>query len=106
LSWKDGVATLLTASIVIVWLTVDSHRWAAAIVLVLGALSCSLGTRARGAASTLLGVLGLAALAFGAIAVVTGSATALSLLVLADVLLWAVTTLRHATRHGPRPSVA
>jgi hypothetical protein len=106
LTWKDGVATLLTASIVVVWLTVDSHRWAAAIVLGLGMFSCQLGTRVRGEMSRLLAALGVVTLVLGVLAIVTGSATVLALLVLADVLLWAMTTLRHATRHGPRPSVA
>lgn len=116
LTRKDAAATVLTALIVLVfaathqgwdvWLVGDSHRWAAAVVLGLGAASCSLGTQARERMSRFLAGLGIAALLFGVLALITGSLTWLSLLVADDVLLWAVTTLRHATRHGTRPAVA
>ena len=106
LTWKDAAATVLTAGIVVTWLAVDGNRWAAAIVFALGALSCSLGTAAKGRMWRLPAFLGVAALVLAVVALATGSWLALSLLALADVLLWAVTTLRHATRRDPRPAVA
>lgn len=105
LTWKDAAATVLTALIVAGWLVVDSNRWAAAVVLALGVVSCSLGSAGRERMWRLPAFLGVAALVLGVLAIVTGSSLALALLVADDVVLWAVTTLRHA-RHGPRPAVA
>jgi hypothetical protein len=48
-------------------------------------------------------VLGGAAFVFGVLALVTGSLTALSLLVADMVLMWALTTLRHAHSPPGRP---
>jgi hypothetical protein len=48
----------------------------------------------------LLAVVGSVALVLAVVALVTGSLTVLSLLVVAFVLLWAVSTLRHV-RHAP-----
>lgn len=113
LTRKDAAATVLTALAVLafaathegwnVWLIGDSHRWAAGAILVLGALTCGLGTRARDGATMVLGLLGAVALVLAVLAIVTGSLTLLSLLVLDYVLLWAGSLLRHATQHGSHP---
>jgi hypothetical protein len=111
---KDVAATLLTAAIVAVfaathegwnvWLVGDSRRWAAAAILALGAVSCSLGSpQERREASVSFVLLGVAALASGVVALATASLTALSLLVAADVLLWAASTIRHVRQH-PLPA--
>src|SRR6185436_17706392 len=101
LTWKDAAATVVTALAVLVFfatheswnvaLVGDSHRWAAVVIFLLGAVGCGLGTRTQDA-SMLFSMLGSAALVFGVIAVATGSLTALSFLTLGIVVLWAAAT--------------
>lgn len=115
LSRKDWAATVLTALVVLtffathegwnVWLVGDSHRWAAGVIAVLGCLACGLGSPGRGAATKLLATLGGLALVLAVLALVTGSLTPLSLLVVDIVLLWAASTLRHSA-HGSKPSLS
>jgi hypothetical protein len=115
LNRKDLLATTLTALAVAtffathegwnVWLVGGSHRWAAAAISVLGVLTCGLGSPGRGTATRLLSTLGVVALVLAVLALVTGSLTPLSLLVVAVVLLWAASTLRHF-HHGSRPSLS
>ena len=110
LSRKDFTATVLTALAVLVffathegwdvWLIGDSHRWAAGTIFALGALTCGLGSPSKGAVTKLLAVLGALALALAILAIASGSLTPLSLLVVDIVLLWAVSSLRHAA-HVP-----
>jgi hypothetical protein len=112
LSRKDIGATALTALVVAtffathggwsVWLVGDSHRWAAGVILLLGVLTCGLGSPGHGAATRLLAMLGVTALVLGVLALATGSLTPLSLLVVDIVVLWAVSTLRHV---GHRPGM-
>jgi hypothetical protein len=113
---KDVAATVLTILAVLalaathegwnVWLIGGSRRWAAGAILLLGMATCGLGSpEKRGGSWKVLSVLGTLALVLGALALATGSLTALSLLVLDMVVLWAVSTLRHA-RHAPRKSLA
>ena len=107
LTRKDAVATGLTGLTVLAFLATheawnvplvgDSHRWAAAVILVLGMGACSVG--ARRMYSTLFSILGGTAFALGVLAMVTGSLTALSFLVADIVVMWAITTVRHA--HAP-----
>jgi hypothetical protein len=107
LTRRDAVATGLTGLAVLAFLAThegwsvalidDSHRWTAAVIMVLGIGVCSVG--ARRVDSVLFGVLGFAAVVFGALALVMGSLTPLSLLVADLVVMWALTTFRHA--HGP-----
>ena len=109
LTRRDGAATLLTAAAVFVFfachegwnvpLVGDSVRWAAGAILVLGILTCSLGERRADAASRIMAGLGVAALAFAVLALVTASLTWLSLLTTGFVLLWLVSTVRHAWPH-------
>lgn len=115
----DAAATVLTTLAVLVfvatheswnvWLIGSSHRWAAGTIMVLGAMTCSLGSAGkdmgRGAAATLLAAVGVASLVFAVWAVWTASLTPLSLLVVSIVVLWAGSTLRHAWHptHGPIP---
>lgn len=104
LTRKDAVATGLTGLAVFVFLATheawnvplvgDSHRWPAAVIMGLGIVGCSVG--ARRVDSALFGVLGGAAFIFGVLALVTGSLTPLSLLVADMVVMWALTTFRHA----------
>jgi hypothetical protein len=114
LSRKDVGATVLTAFVVAtfaathegwnVWLVGDSHRWAAGVILLLGVVTCGLGSPGHDAATRLLAMLGVLALVLGLAALVTASLTLLSFLVVDIVLLWAVSTLRHVGRR-PRMSL-
>jgi hypothetical protein len=107
LTRKDAVATGLTGLAVFVFLATheawnvplvgDSHRWAAAVIMTLGIATCSVG--ANRVNSVLFAVLGGAAVVFGVLALVTSSLTLLSLLVADMVMMWALTTFRHA--HNP-----
>jgi hypothetical protein len=112
-TWKDGAATLLTGLSVLaflaahrswdVWLVGSSYRWAAVAVTLLGAATCALGSasdelasgREAGTSVKLLAAVGAVAGVLAIVAIATGSLTALSLLVLAVVVLWAGATLRH-----------
>jgi hypothetical protein len=112
---KDVLATLLTGVAVLAFaatheawnvpLIGSSHRWAAALILLLGMATCGLGSPVRDRATRLLAGLGVAALALAAIALATGSLTALSLLVVDFVALWALSTARHLW-HAPHHPVA
>ncbi len=110
LTRKDAAATALTALAVLVfaaahqswnvWLIGSSNRWAAGAVLLLGIATCSLGTAGeemgRHTSTRVLAAIGSLAVLFGLWALAMGSLTALSLLVVCTVALWAGSTLRHA----------
>lgn len=116
LSRKDFTATVLTVVAVLaffathegwnVWLIGDSHRWAAGAIFALGALTCGLGSPSKDAVTKLLAVLGTIALVLAIIALLTGSLTPLSLLVVDIVLLWALSTVRHAVHVPHQPHAA
>ncbi len=121
LTRKDVAATVLTALAVLafaathqswnVWLIGSSHRWAAVAILLLGMATCGLGSggeqmskgRGMDSATMFLSAVGAVALVLAVLAIITGSLTPLSLLVVAIVVLWAGSTLRHAWHptHGP-----
>lgn len=111
LTRKDAVATGLTGLAVLTYLAThegwnvplvgDSYRWAAAVIMVLGIAACSVG--AKRVNSVLFGVLGGAAFVFGVLALITGSLTPLSLLVADMVVMWALTSFRHAHTPPGRP---
>ena len=114
LTWKDGVATLLTGLAVLaflaahqswdVWLVGSSYRWAAVAVTLLGAATGALGSasdelqsgREASTSVELLAAVGAVAGVLAIVAIAAGSLTALSLLTVAVVVLWAGATLRHA----------
>jgi hypothetical protein len=81
-----------------VWLVGASHRWAAVAVLLLGCITCALGSHMERNGALLLGTLGAAALALAVAAIATGSLTLLAFLVVDEVVLWAAATVRHAGR--------
>jgi hypothetical protein len=107
---KDGMATVLTALAVLafaathegwnVWLIGGSHRWAAGAIALLGVFTCGLGSPGKDVATKVLTALGIAALVLAVFALVSGSITALSLLTVDIVLLWAASMVRHGSR-GP-----
>ena len=108
LTRKDAAAAALTTLAVLVFLAThegwgvplvgDSRRSAAGAILLVGVLTCGLGSPGKDRATKVLAMLGIAAFALGVLALATGSLTLLSLLVVDMVALWAVATLRHA-RH-------
>ena len=111
LTRRDAVATGLTGLAVLTYIATheawnvplvgDNHVWAAAAIMALGIGACSVG--AKRVNSPLFGVLGGAAFVLGVLALVTGSLTPLSLLVADMVVLWALTTFRHAHAPPGRP---
>ena len=113
LTRKDAAATTLTILAVLVfvasheswniWLVGDSHRWAAVVISLLGVVTCGLGSPGQGVATKLMAMLGAVALVLAVLAIVIGSLTPLSLLVIDIVLLWAASTWRHArhVHHSP-----
>jgi hypothetical protein len=115
LTWKDAIATVLTAGIATLYAAflggaglplVSSPRALAAVTLVVGLTACGIGgtalttdTKARWAAyvgGTLGGIAFLAALA----TMITGSELMLAVLVGTTVALWLMATARH-TFTGP-----
>jgi hypothetical protein len=105
LTRKDLVATGLTAVAVLaflathegwnVWLIGDSRRWAAGAISLLGIATCAQGSPEKGVGTKFLAGLGMLAVVLAVGAIVTGSLTVLSLLVIDMVLLWALSTSRH-----------
>lgn len=114
LSRKDALATLLTILVVLAFLAThegwgvpligNSHRWAAGAIALLGMRTCGLGSPGKGVGTKFLAILGALALALTVLALVTGSLTPLSLLVVDIVILWAASTLRHLG-HRPRKPI-
>jgi hypothetical protein len=108
LTRRDLAATVLTALVVLVfaathegwnvWLVGGSHRWAAGAITLLGMWTCGLGRPGKDAATKVLATLGVLALVLAVLALVTGSLTPLSLLVVDIVLLWAASLVRHIGR--------
>jgi hypothetical protein len=118
LTWKDAVATVFMAAIVIIYVAflnsttawlISSARGTAAAVLILGIVGgCGMsaaaeqyqGERAR-AYTSFASALGATALVAGVLALITASTVALAILVAATLALWLVATVRHAlTRPG------
>src|SRR5918912_3423714 len=116
LSRKDVWATALTTLVVLAFFATheawnvpligDSHRWAAGAILLLGVGTCAQGSPVRDRLTKYLAMLGIAAAVLGVLALATGSLTPLSLLVVDIVLLWALSTARHAFHvpHAPHPA--
>ena len=108
LTRRDSFGTLVVALIVLAyianvqdWWYLGSNRWAAVTMLVVGVVGCPLAARFDDASShltplALLGMLGVAALVFGIVAIVTAAQWALLALTITVVVLWAGTTIRHA----------
>jgi hypothetical protein len=108
LTRRDVVGTTVTALIVLAyvanvqgWWYLDSNRWAAVTMLVIGFAGCPVAARLVGERLSsppivLLGALGVVALVLGIVAIVTAEQWALIALTIVVVVLWAGTTLRHA----------
>jgi hypothetical protein len=116
LNHKDIAATGLTVLVLILFasthegwgvpLVGSSHRWAAGAILLLGIMTCALGSPGKGAAARLSAILGTIALALAVVSIATASLTPLSLLVADIVVLWVVATFGHVRHERHRPIVA
>jgi hypothetical protein len=116
LTQKDLAATVLTALIVLVflathegwnvWLVGDSRRWAAGAIFLIGTMTCGLGSHSKGRMTKMLATLGVTAFVLAVLAIATGSLTPLALLVLDIVVLWAISTFRHARPQPHTPAAA
>src|SRR5947209_5021361 len=97
LTRKDAAAAALTILAVLAFLAThegwgvpligDSHRWAAGAIALLGIGTCGLGSPGRDFATKVCGLLGVLAFVLAVLALVTGSLTPLSLLVVDIVVL-------------------
>jgi hypothetical protein len=118
LTRRDLGATVLAALVVLVyaanvqgWWYLGDNRWAAVTMLAIGAIGCPLGARVDEIEKevtlpiVLLGTLGVTALVLGVIAIVSAAQWALLTLATVLIVLWAGTTVRHATT-TPRPVAA
>jgi len=113
LTRRDLTAALLTALVVLTYtathqgwgvpLVGDSHRWATGAILLLGMGACGMGSKVSGTAMTLFGLVGTLALALAVLAFWTASLTPLSLLVVCEVLLFVMSTVRHIGHMPGRP---
>jgi hypothetical protein len=115
LTRRDAASAVLAALVALVYLSnshdwgvalLGSNRWAAGAILVLGLGTCALGRGAEDYAQPIviaLSLLGTAALVLAIVALATGSQWALGLLALDTLVLWAGSTLRHATTPIHRP---
>ena len=113
LTGKDFGAALVAAVAVLVlvanlqgWGYLESNRWAAATLLGVGMVGCSLGSAFEGRQArgpiVLLSALGVAALVLAVLAVVTAAQWAVVALALVLVAPWLGSTVRHAlTPHRP-----
>ncbi len=116
LTWKDGVATVGVAAAVALFLVdlnlpmMSGPRALAGAVFALGIVACALGgSNTMDADSTppafwtpVFGTLGTVTLLVGLVAMITGNAAALAVLVVGTVALWLVATARRARARPDR----
>ena len=117
LTWRDGVATLLLAAIVVValalvrdwgWSFPDSYRAGAVTISILGLGMCATGNSSieRGSMRdpyvALTTVLGVVTLGLAIWAIAADTEASLIALTVSVVALWAVSTLGHALRWSGR----
>ncbi len=123
LTWKDAVSTLFMGAIVAVYLAfrsgttlwlISSARGAITAVFILGFVGgCALSaagdlyagpqSRSVRAFQVVSSVLGIAALTAAIVGLVTGSTTALAVLVATTIALWLTATVRHVLRIPAKP---
>jgi len=109
LTRRDAIATVLGLLVIGVyvanthsWRFLESNRWAALSIGILGMAMCSLGNRYESTwtttvTSVTLSVLGVAALVLLVLALVIGSQLLLGALTLVTLALWVGATVHHAT---------
>ena len=106
LTRKDLFGTVVAALVVLVyaanvqdWWYLGSNRWGAVTMTAIAAVGCPLGARIDEVKLSgrfiVLGLLGVAALVLGVLAIVSAAQWALLALATVVVVLWAGTTFRH-----------
>ncbi len=128
LTWKDGLATIFVGIAVAVYgfwmaggevLGLASTRAVSTLVLILGIAGCFAarsffeviyGADRRGRPSTpyvvLVTTIGIVALGAATVALIGGSTVALTTLIIAMVVLWAMATIRHLSMNRSRDLAA
>ncbi|MFI5916785.1 hypothetical protein [Dactylosporangium sp. NPDC051541] len=117
LTWRDGAATLLVATVLALYtahaegvdaLMLSSTRFAGTTALVLGLAACVLGgnTIASKVDVTIGATLGVTALIAAAVTIAGGTDAALAVLVGGTAALWAFTTARRLWRPHVEPPPA
>jgi hypothetical protein len=115
LTWRDGATTLLAAAVVGIYAAhiagwavpfVENARWATLLVGGVGLSMCIVGgsaatIAAKGTFFVVAGTFGGAAMLLMLVGLVTGWSLALGLLTADIVLLWIVSTIRHAAMSRP-----
>ncbi|HET8671399.1 MAG TPA: hypothetical protein VFM05_12465 [Candidatus Saccharimonadales bacterium] len=113
IGWKDAMATLFTASAVVVayaklkgfdWPLLGSYRTASVVVMVLGLGACIAaswsGTPLKDNWTVLASILGVFAFGLGLINLMANNQLVFVALALDIVALWAITTLHHLVTKG------
>jgi hypothetical protein len=115
LTWRDGVTTVLAAAVVGIFAAntanwsvpfVENARWASLLIGLVGLSMCIVGGSATVIAVkspfvVAAGVLGSAAMLLVVIGVATGWSLAVTLLAADTLVLWIVSTIRHAAVSRP-----
>jgi hypothetical protein len=119
LTRKDVVATMLAVVIVLVamavlggwdWPLLGTERAGAIAVLVLGMAVCTQGTAISEGSSmrepyvATMSLVGIAVLGTAIWAIVAGTETAFAVEVTVTLVMWLISTLRHALGVGPTPA--
>jgi cytochrome bd-type quinol oxidase subunit 2 len=111
LTWKDGLATLLAAAVVLVavavvqgwgWPLLGSYRAGSVAILILGMGMCATGNSATQDGSVkdpyvaITTVLGIVTLGIAIWAIVADTETSMIALTASTITLWAISTIAHA----------
>lgn len=111
LTWRDGVATLLAAAVVLVatsvvqgweWPLLGSYRAGSVAILILGMGMCATGNSATQSGSmkdpyvATTSALGFVTLGIAIWAIVANTETSMIALVVSTITLWAISTIAHA----------
>jgi hypothetical protein len=111
LTWRDGVATLLAAAVVLVavsvvqgwgWPLLGSYRAGSVAILVIGMAMCATGNSATQNGSVkdpytaVTTVLGIVTLGIAIWAIVADTETSMVALTASTITLWAISTIAHA----------
>jgi hypothetical protein len=110
LTWRDGVTTLLAAAVVGIFAAhtanwsvpfVEDTRWATLLIGAVGLSMCIVGgsgatIAAKSTFTVVAGILGGAAMLLVIIGLTIGWSLAVTLLSADTLLLWVVSTIRHA----------
>ena len=108
LGWKDLIGTIGTGIVAMIGYLnykglnitlISNNRWASAIMLVIGLVTCALSGRVdnglTGTYMSIMGAMGFITMLLGILGIITGNRSVVLAMVLAIILLWIITTLKH-----------